>query len=304
MFATAESRKLAGVQQAIADIAAELPAADRAWKALAYEALAGDEEQRAKALEAKAVYTELLARREFAVAAAEDLQSQIEERERRKHDKQRRADRRALAAHLGNFRGALERVIDRQVEAQGEFDAAMAAAQKACALLPPAVRSELGNELSIAAVRGLMQASAMQIAQDLATVSPLPDPNVLTRLTEFTDWRTGQPRLILTHVESVIAGVKALSFPEYEPAATSRVAAVEGGAVAAPAAPPALLPPAGTPERPSQIWRVSDFQRLPDDEPEPEEELEPLPEEEGLPEFTRRRLTAEEEERLIAEASI
>jgi hypothetical protein len=314
IFGTLEQKKLAAARQAVKEVDAALPELERTWKSRAWDALNGDEQASAAARAAKVAYDAMVERRQFAVAAAAELELQIEDRERRKHDKQRRSDRRALSAHLGQFRGALERCINLQVQVQQEFDRAMEAAQRAFVLLPYRVRSEVGNELSVEAVRGLMKASAVKIAQDLASVSPLPDPMSQTRLSEFTDWKTGETRPVIEHIERVIAGVKTLSFPEYEPAAvTVTRPAVEAGEVVV--ASPALLPPAGTPAEPSMIWRPGDFERgdgqpsAPGDEGEPEEaDLEPLPEEvealEPLPAFTRARMTAADEERLLREASI
>src|SRR5438874_13519759 len=96
VFGTAEETKRAAMHSAIADIDAALPDMEQAWKARAYDALEGTDEAKAAALAAKDAYDGLKQRREFAVAAAAELEGQIAARDARKADKARRADRRAL----------------------------------------------------------------------------------------------------------------------------------------------------------------------------------------------------------------
>src|SRR5204863_9489617 len=76
MFATVEERKLAAVHTAIAAIDAALLDADRAWKALAYDALEGTDAAKAAAHDAKRAYDALIEKRQFAVAAAAELEAQ------------------------------------------------------------------------------------------------------------------------------------------------------------------------------------------------------------------------------------
>src|SRR5438045_8697076 len=154
VFGSAEQTKLQAMHMAIADIDAALPDAERAWKSLAWDALEGSDEAKAKAQEAKAAYEELKERREFAVAACAELEGQIAQRAQRKNDKAHRADRRALAAHLGNVRGAFERCVGLQAELQEQFDQMMSNAAKAFALIPHTARGQLGFMLQPEEFRG------------------------------------------------------------------------------------------------------------------------------------------------------
>jgi hypothetical protein len=114
-----------------------------------------------------------------------------------------------------------------QAELQEHFDALMGHAAKASALIPREVKGELGYALQIEEFRGLLNAAAVKIARDVASVSPLPDPTKPSRVKEFEEWRTGEVRPITWYVERNIAGIKAKSFPEFEPVAVPAPAAAD-----------------------------------------------------------------------------
>jgi hypothetical protein len=306
-------------QASLHDTEAKIQQAQAAFRELAIAALDDPIEGGQKALAARAELRRLEEQREVAEAALQEAKRREQERLTAKSQEELAGQRRAVAQHLSRAVDAAQRMQSMIAEAQRAYSDACLALQRASAVLDMETKREIGELLTDDNLRSLALVELQRAGTTPGMASAIVPLHTLTRWREFEDHETATVPSLVAIFEAAAENIKetyrlnqegaqvtrnlvqtspVAPVPTYTPAPhdplhpSGEVIDLRGGLAAAPAETPQEAPTAREAD-PAPTVAVDPEQAIPAPAPA-----------DLLPEFSRRRLTAAEENRLLAEASI